>query len=138
MPPIFAIILFVLIGITILVMIVINLMYRNVRKLREAAEDYMYHKEKQREQKEKHPFGEDYFKSSNNKQNGRNQSQQYATNNHKTQSQNRKQQGSQQKETTARRTTTDSGVTIIDDRNEEKKIFNSGDGEYVEFEEVHG
>ena len=51
MPPIFAIILFVLIGITILVMIVINLMYRNVRKLREAAEDYRYHKEKQKEQK---------------------------------------------------------------------------------------
>ena len=138
MPPIFAIILFVLIGITILVMIVINLMYRNVRKLREAAEDYRYHKEKQKEQKEKHPFGEDYFKSRNNKQNGRNQSQQYATKNQKTQSQSRQQQGPQQKETTARRTTIDSGVTIIDDRNEEKKIFNSGDGEYVEFEEVHG
>ena len=38
--------------------------------------------------------------------------------------------------TTTRRTTTSDGVTIIDDRNEEKKIFNQGDGEYVEFEEV--
>ena len=78
MPPIFAIILFVLIGITILVMIVINLMYRNVRKLREAAEDYRYHKEKQKEQKEKHPFGEDYFKSaSSRKQQARSQYQTY-------------------------------------------------------------
>ena len=55
MPPIGAIILFVLIGITIVVMIVINLMYRNIRKIREAAEDYLYRKEKQREQKEKNP-----------------------------------------------------------------------------------
>ena len=42
---------------------------------------------------------------------------------------------------TARRTTTSSGVTIIDERAEQKaerKIFDSGEGEYVEYEEVQG
>ena len=37
---------------------------------------------------------------------------------------------------TARRTTTSGGVTIIDQRDEDKKIFEKGDDEYVEFEEV--
>ena len=134
--PIFAYILFGLIAITIVIMIVINLMYRNVKKIREAAEDYMYRKEKEREQKEKNPFGEDYFKSSNaKKQNNHRQAQgQYATRN----ARNTRNSGtaSQKEETTARRTTTSDGVTIIDDRSKEKKIFTHDDGEYVEFEEV--
>ena len=38
---------------------------------------------------------------------------------------------------TTRRTTTSGGVTIVDDRSDgEKKIFEKGDDEYVEFEEV--
>ncbi|MCR5471092.1 protein of unknown function [Xylanibacter ruminicola] len=120
----FAIVIFGLIGITIIVMIVINFMYHNIKKLREEVEDRYYRNLKRKEQKEKNPFGDDYFKSSNKKQSARAQ-RQYAQREQKANS-----------NTTTRRTTTSDGVTIIDDRNEEKKIFNQGDGEYVEFEEV--
>ena len=123
----FAIIIFGLILLAIIVMVVINFMYRNVRKLREEAEDRYYRNLKRKEQKEKNPFGEDYFKSSTKKQNNRRQQSQYSSSQTRT----------SQEETTARRTTTDDGVTIIDDRGEDKqKIFNHDDGEYVEFEEV--
>ena len=134
--PIFAYILFGLIAITIVIMIIINLMYRNIKKIREAAEDYMYRKEKEREQKEKNPFGEDYFKSSNaKKQNNHRQAQgQYTTRNAR--NTRYSDTTSQKEETTARRTTTSDGVTIIDDRSKEKKIFTHDDGEYIEFEEV--
>ena len=74
--PIFAYIIFGLIVVTILVMVIINFMYKNVRKLREAAEERYYWNQKRKEQKEKNPFGEDYFKSSNNKQQNRYQKQQ--------------------------------------------------------------
>ena len=124
----FGIIIFGLILLAIIVMVVINFMYRNVRKLREEAEDRYYRNLKRKEQKEKNPFGEDYFKSSTKKQNNRRQQSQYSSSQTRT----------SQEETTARRTTTDGGVTIIDDRGEDKqKIFNHDDGEYVEFEEVH-
>jgi Flp pilus assembly protein TadB len=142
MPPIGAIILFVLIGITIIVMIVINLMYRNIRKIREAAEDYMYRKEKQREQKEKNPFGEDYFKSaSSKKQQVKSQYQpRQATSQEKVRQEpfQEKVRQEQPKEDTARSKTTSSGVTVIDDRSsdEKRKIFDRSDDEYVEFEEV--
>ena len=123
----FAIIIFGLILLAIIVMIVINFMYKNVRKLREEAEDRYYRSMKRKEQKEKNPFGEDYFKSSTKKQNNRRQQSQYSSDQTRT----------SQEETTARRTTTDDGVTIIDDRGEDKqKIFTHDDGEYVEFEEV--
>ena len=65
--PIFAYFIFGLIAFTILVMVVINFMYHNVKKLREAAEDRYYRNQKRKEQKEKNPFGEDYFKSAGNK-----------------------------------------------------------------------
>ena len=44
-----------------------------------------------------------------------------------------------QQQTTHRTVKADGGITIIDDRNEQKpdrKIFDDGEGEYVEFEEV--
>lgn len=125
--PIFAYIIFGLIILTIIVMIIINFMYKNIKKLREDAEDRYYRNQKIKEQKEKNPFGEDYFKSSTKKQNNRRQQSQYSSDQTRT----------SQEETTARRMTTDDGVTIIDDRGEDKqKIFTHDDGEYVEFEEV--
>ena len=129
--PIFAYIIFGLIAITVIVMLVINFMYHNVKKWREAAEERYYRNLKRKEQKEKNPFGDDYFKSSK-KQHTKHAQWQYTSKAGQTQ------QTSQKEDTTARKTTTSDGVTIIDDRNEEKKkIFDNSDGEYVEFEEVH-
>ena len=51
-------------------------------------------------------------------------------------------QAAEQQEKTTRRTTSSDGVTIIDERQpteaapKEKKIFEDGEGEYVEFTEV--
>ena len=127
MQVILGIIVFGLIAIAIIVMIVINFMYRNVKRLREDAEDFIYRRGKRNEQKERNPFGEDYFKSSR-----------------KPGSQGAKSRGSRNSSSdsesterkTARRTTTSGGVTIIDERPEDKKIFDKADYEYVEFEEV--
>lgn len=127
MQVILGIIVFGLIAIAIIVMIVINFMYRNVKRLREDAEDFLYRRGKRNEQKERNPFGEDYFKSSR-----------------KPGSQGAKSRGSRSsssdsestEQKTARRTTTSGGVTIIDERPEDKKIFDKADDEYVEFEEV--
>ena len=129
MQVILGIIVFGLIAIAIIAMIVINFMYRNVKRLREDAEDFIYRRGKRNEQKERNPFGEDYFKSSR-----------------KPGSQGAKSRGSRNSSSdsesterkTARRTTTSGGVTIIDERPEDKKIFDKADDEYVEFEEVHG
>ena len=129
--PIFAYLLFGLIAITIIVMIVINFMYHNIKKLREDVEERYYRNLKRKEQKEKNPFGEDYFKSSRDSKNNSNKNNKSKGANQANQS-----KSSQEEETTTRKTTTSDGVTIIDDRNQEKKIFDSGDGEYVEFEEV--
>ena len=57
-------IIFGLIAIAIIVMLVINFTYRGVRKLRQEVEDNYYRNQKQKEQKEKNPFGDDYFKGS--------------------------------------------------------------------------
>ena len=104
--------------------------------MREAAEDSYFRHQKMKEQKEKNPFGDDYFKSSTNKSQQRNPREQ------KQYQQTFKTKGKAQEapqEETARRTTTSSGVTIIDDRDsdEKRKIFDNNDGEYVEFEEVN-
>ena len=82
--------------------------------------------QKRKEQKEKNPFGDDYFKSSEDPQ----QSQQRGP------QRGRQKTQQQADKNTARRTTTSSGVTIIDEREADKKIFSHDDGEYVEFEEV--
>ena len=145
---IFAAIIFGLIAIAIIVMVVINFTYKSVKKLREEVEDNYYRNQKQKEQKERNPFGDDYFKSSKG---GRRQSRTQAQYEQReqpkrdknpfgddyfksTQQEQSKQQA--EKKDTARKTTTSSGVTIIDDRDQERKIFDHSDGEYVEFEEV--
>ena len=57
-------IVFGLVIISIIVMLVINFTYRSIKKRREEMEDDYYQHLKEKEQKEKHPFGKDYFKSS--------------------------------------------------------------------------
>ena len=133
MQTIIAAIVFGLILITAFVMIVIYLSYKGIRKLKQEAEENYYRNQKRKEQKEKYPFGEDYFKSaSSRKQQARSQ---YQTRQDPYQENVRQEQP---KEDTARSKTTSSGVTIIDDRSsdEKRKIFDRSDGEYVEFEEV--
>jgi predicted Holliday junction resolvase-like endonuclease len=133
MQTIIAAIVFGLILITAFVMIVIYLSYKGIRKLKQEAEENYYRNQKRKEQKEKYPFGEDYFKSaSSKKQQARSQ---YQTRQEPYQEKVRQEQP---KEDTARSKTTSSGVTIIDDRSsdEKRKIFDRSDGEYVEFEEV--
>lgn len=133
MHTIFAILLFILIAIAIIVMVIINFAYRSIKKIREAAEDSYYIHQKRKEQKEKNPFGDDYFKSAGNRNQGTRTQRQYTSSAQSGQSRN-----TRQEQTTARKTTTSSGVTIIDDREteEKKKIFDHNDGEYVEFTEV--
>ena len=125
---IIGLIIFGLIALAIIILVVINFSYKGVRQMRKAVQDQYELNQKRKEQKEKNPFGDDYFKSSDS------DSQQRAKQTHKTQ---QSQQGQQQSQkTTTRKTTTSSGVTIIDEREADKKIFNHDDGEYVEFEEV--
>ena len=123
-----SIILFGIIFIAIIAMVVLRFIYKGYRSVRDVQEEILNNGGKrfsrgeyirhQREQQDKNPFGNDYFKSASS-----------------TKSKN-KQKKEQQK--TTRSTTTSSGVTIIDDREveEKKKIFDHNDGEYVEFEEV--
>ena len=133
MQTIIAAIVFGLIFIAVIVMIVIYLAYKGVRKIKQEAEDNYYRSQKRKEQKEKNPFGDDYFKSASSKKQ-RAQSQ-YQPRQEPFQEKVRQEQP---KEDTARSKTTSSGVTIIDDRgsDEKRKIFERSDDEYVEFEEV--
>ena len=140
-------IVFGLIAIAIIVMLVINFTYRGVKKLRQDMEDNYYRNQKQKEQKEKNPFSDDYFKGSKS---GRPKSRTQAQYEQREQPKRenpfgedyfkgkQQEQPKQQaeKKDTARKTTTSSGVTIIDGRDQERKIFDHSDGEYVEFEEV--
>ena len=143
MQTIIAAIVFGLILITAIIMIVIYLSYKGVRKIKQEAEENYYRNQKRKEQKEKNPFGEDYFKSaSSKKQQVKSQYQpRQATSQEKVRQEpfQEKVRQEQPKEDTARSTTTtSSGVTIIDDRgsDEKRKIFERSDDEYVEFEEV--
>ena len=122
---IIGLIIFGLIALAIIILVVINFTYKGFRQLRKAAEDQYELNQKRKEQKEKNPFGEDYFKSADG---GSQQRTRYA---HQT----RQSHQPSQKNTT-RKTTTSGGVTIIDEREPDKKIFSHDDGEYVEFEEV--
>ena len=141
-------IIFGLIAIAIIVMLVINFTYRSVKKLRQEVEDNYYRNQKQKEQKEKNPFGDDYFKGSKSGRPKSRTQAQYEEREQPKRDRNpfgddyfkgaQQEQPKQQaeKKDTARKTTTSSGVTIIDDRDQERKIFDHSDGEYVEFEEV--
>lgn len=131
MQVILGIIVFGLIAIAVIVILVINFMYRNVKRLREDAEDFLYRRGKRNEQKERNPFGEDYFKSSRKPG-----AQGAKSRGSRTSSSSSSFESESTEQKTARRTTTSGGVTIIDERQKDKKIFEKGDDEYVEFEEV--
>ena len=130
-----AFIVFGFIAVAIIAIIVINLLYRNMKRMREDVEDFVFRRGRRYEAKERNPFGDDYFKSAK------------SSGNRTTRTTYRDKQGNVHVETvyvngekvnkTTRRTTTSGGVTIVDDRAAgEKKIFEKGDDEYVEFEEV--
>ena len=130
-----AFIVFGFIALAIIAIIVINLLYRNMKRMREDVEDFVFRRGRRSEAKERNPFGDDYFKSAK------------SSGNRTTRTTYRDKQGNVHVETvyvngekvnkTTRRTTTSGGVTIVDDRVAgEKKIFEKGDDEYVEFEEV--
>ena len=139
---------FGLIVIAIIVMVIINFTYRSIKKRREDMEDDHYQHLKEKEQKEKHPFGKDYFKSAAPKKQQSKAKPAYQSSEpnpkqqeqHKQQEQPRKQTAEPefQKETARKTVTTDGKVTIFDDRkkSDKRKIFDDQDGEYVEFEEV--
>ena len=63
MKTIIAVIVFGLILLAIIAMVVINFTYKGVRKIKEEVEENYYRNQKRKEQKEKNPFGDDYFKS---------------------------------------------------------------------------
>ena len=132
MKEILIAILCVFIFITIVLAILFHEHVRKIRKmLKQAAEAREARKQAEEDEyfkrtsnkhyyaEEKPKFKEDYFKSADAPQDKQRQ---------------------KQKNTTTRRTMqTGSGVTIIDGRDEQqtdRKIFESGEGEYVEFEEV--
>ena len=138
-------IIFGLIAIAIIVLVVINFTYRSVKKIRQEMEDNYYRNQKLKEQKEKKPFDDDYFKNSKGRRRQSRTEAQYEQREQTKRDKNpfgddyfksKQQEQPQEKKDTARKTTTSSGVTIIDDRESDKKIFNKDDGEYVEFEEV--
>ena len=118
-----AFIVFGFIAVAIIAIIVINVLYRNMKRMREDVEDFMYRRGRRNEQKDRNPFGEDYFKSSRKPGS-------------QSTGKGRAEGSAEPKYKTTRRTTTSGGVTIIDERPEDKKIFEKGDDEYVEFEEV--
>ena len=60
---IIGLIIFGLIALAIIILVVINFSYKSLRQLRKAAEDQFELNQKRKEQKEKNPFGDDYFKS---------------------------------------------------------------------------
>lgn len=141
MKIIIAAIVFGLIIIAIIVMVVINFTYKGIRKLREEVEDNYYRYQKLKEQKEKNPFGDDYFKSASttkSKPKTKAKSDQQERPKERVQERPYERPQTKAEEKTARSQTASSGVTIIDDRDAEdkRKIFDHSDGEYVEFEEV--
>ena len=138
-------IIFGLIAISIIILLVINFTYRGVKKIRQEMEDNYYRNQKLKEQKEKKPFDDDYFKNSKGRRRQSRTEAQYEQREQPKRDKNpfgddyfksKQQEQPQEKKDTARKTTTSSGVTIIDDRESDKKIFTKDDGEYVEFEEV--
>ena len=125
-------IVFGLIIISIIVMLVINFTYKGLKKMKEEVVDDYYQHQKEKEQKEKHPFGKDYFKSASTKKNQQTGKQSNAN------AEKSQQKPQQEQKKTTHRTAAGSNVTIIDDRetSDKRKIFEDQDGEYVEFEEV--
>ena len=131
-------IVFGLVIISIIVMLVINFTYRSIKKRREEMEDDYYHHLKEKEQKEKHPFGKDYFKSAAPKKQQTTKQNKPKAEKPKVEKPKEEAHKQEEKETARRTMTTDSNVRIYDEReaSDKRKIFDDKEGEYVEFEEV--
>ena len=129
---------FGLVIISIIVMLVINFTYRSIKKRREEMEDDYYQHLKEKEQKEKHPFGKDYFKSAAPKKQQTTKQNKPKAEKPKVEKPKEEAHKQEAKETARRTMTTDSNVRIYDEReaSDKRKIFDDKEGEYVEFEEV--
>ena len=127
---------FGLIIIAIIVMVIINFTYRGVKKMREQMDDDRYRHMREKEHKEKHPFGKDYFKSAGPKKQQTTARPANKSQEEKPKPQERPKQ--QEKPKPQEQPRQQGNVTIIDDRQtgDKRKIFDDKDGEYVEFEEV--
>ena len=162
MKSIIAFIVFGLIFLSIIIMVVIYFTYKGIRKLKAEVEESYYRNQKLKEQKERNPFGNDYFRSASTAkktQPKREKTERYQTEQteqvkkdknpfgedyfksaddvKKEQAKKEQPRQEQQKQKeTARSQSASSNVTIIDDREDKRKIFDHSDGEYVEFEEV--
>ena len=109
----------------------------DAREARKIAEEEAYFKRtstKHYREDNKPKFKEDYFKGTGESHNA-DPRQRPRPNQQQRPNPNQ----SPQQENTTRRTVETDGVTIIDDRSNkpaDRKIFNDGEGEYVDFEEV--
>ena len=142
------ILLFGLAFVIAIAMVIVYFVYKGYRNLRDVQDDIINNTGKrfsrqeyiryQRENRDKNPFGDDYFKSANTSSNNTSSGDNSKKSSGGFGFRRKEQPKSQQNENTTRRTTTSSGVTIIDSRDadEKRKIFDRNDGEYVEFEEV--
>ena len=135
MKSLVAFIVFGLIALAVIAIIVINVMYHNLKRMRENVEDFIYRRGRSRyEAKERNPFGDDYFKSARTAK--RTTRTTYRDKDGNVHVETTYSDDSGKNKTTRRTTTTSGNVTIIDERPADKKIFEKGDDEYVEFEEV--
>ena len=139
-----AVVVFGLIILAIIVMLVINFSYKGIKKIKQEAEEKYYRNQRIKEQKEKNPFGEDYFKSATpTKKSQPKKSQPKKEKPRKEEpkkEQPKKEQPQPQAEpdNTILREADGSTVTIINEREPEdkRKIIDNSDGEYVKCEEV--
>ena len=132
MKEILIAILCVFIFITIVLVI---LFHEHVRKFRKMLKQAAEAREARKQAEE-----DEYFKRTSNKHYYAEEKPKFKEGYFKSADKPKDKQKQAKKETTTRRTTqTGSGVTIIDDRDEQKadrKIFESGEGEYVDYVEV--
>lgn len=134
-----AVVVFGLIILAIIVMVVINFSYKGIKKIKQEAEEKYYRNQRIKEQKEKNPFGEDYFKSATPTKKSQPKKEKPRKEEPKKEQPKKEQpQPQAEPDNTILREADGSTVTIINEREPEdkRKIFDNSDGEYVEFEEV--
>ena len=134
-----AVVVFGLIILAIIVMLVINFSYKGIKKIKQEAEEKYYRNQRIKEQKEKNPFGEDYFKSATPTKKSQPKKEKPRKEEPKKEQPKKEQpQPQAEPDNTILREADGSTVTIINEREPEdkRKIFDHSDGEYVEFEEV--
>ena len=133
-----AVVVFGLIILAIIVMVVINFSYKGIKKIKQEAEEKYYRNQRIKEQKEKNPFGEDYFKSATPTKKSQPKKKPRKEEPKKEQPKKEQPQPQAEPDNTILREADGSTVTIINEREPEdkRKIFDNSDGEYVEFEEV--